>query len=55
MIAGPVTCRTLAEQGAQVLDLANPTLEVNFPVQDTHVGFRDIHESAAKGMLQQER
>jgi hypothetical protein len=40
VIAGPVTSRTLAEQGAQVLDLANPALEVNLLVQDTHVGFR---------------
>jgi crotonobetainyl-CoA:carnitine CoA-transferase CaiB-like acyl-CoA transferase len=40
VIAGPVTSRTLAEQGAQVLDLANPALEVGLLVQDTHVGFR---------------
>jgi crotonobetainyl-CoA:carnitine CoA-transferase CaiB-like acyl-CoA transferase len=40
VIAGPVTSRTLAEQGAQVLDLANPSLEVGALVQDTHVGFR---------------
>ena len=30
----------LAEQGTQVLDLANPALEVGLLVQDTHVGFR---------------
>jgi crotonobetainyl-CoA:carnitine CoA-transferase CaiB-like acyl-CoA transferase len=40
VIAGPVVSRTLAEQGAQVLDLANPALEVGVLVEDTHVGFR---------------
>ena len=40
VIAGPVTSRTLAEQGAQVLDLANPALEIGALVEDTHIGFR---------------
>jgi crotonobetainyl-CoA:carnitine CoA-transferase CaiB-like acyl-CoA transferase len=40
VIAGPVVGRTLAEQGAQVLDLANPALEIGAFVQDIHVGFR---------------
>ena len=40
VIAGPVVSRTLAEQGAQVLDLANPALEIGVLIQDTHVGFR---------------
>lgn len=40
VIAGPVVARTLAEQGAQVLDLANPAFEVDTLVKDTHLGFR---------------
>jgi len=40
VIAGPVVGRSLAEQGAQVLDLANPALEIGAFVQDIHVGFR---------------
>jgi crotonobetainyl-CoA:carnitine CoA-transferase CaiB-like acyl-CoA transferase len=40
VIAGPVVSRTLAEQGAQVLDLANPALESDALVKDIHLGFR---------------
>lgn len=40
VIAGPVVSRVLAEQGAQILDLANPALEIDALVKDTHLGFR---------------
>lgn len=40
VIAGPVVSRTLAEQGAQVLDMANPALEIDTLVKDIHLGFR---------------
>ena len=44
---------TLAEQGAQVLDLANPALEVGLFVQDTHVGFRSTFvDLKAEAILQ---
>src|ERR1700756_4123977 len=56
VIAGPVVSRTLAEQGAQVLDLANPALEVGCPHR-RHARRvpLDIHGSEAKGVLRQGR
>jgi CoA-transferase family III len=55
VIAGPVTSRTLAEQGAQVLDLASPFLEVGLLVQDACRIPLDIHGSEAEAILQQGR
>ncbi|MGL6234764.1 MAG: CoA transferase [Segniliparus sp.] len=40
VIAGPTTCRTLAEQGAQILDLSSPAVEYTALVADCHVGMR---------------
>ncbi|ADG76688.1 L-carnitine dehydratase/bile acid-inducible protein F OS=Tsukamurella paurometabola (strain ATCC 8368/ DSM / CCUG 35730 / CIP 100753 / JCM 10117 / KCTC 9821 / NBRC 16120 / NCIMB 702349 / NCTC 13040) OX=521096 GN=Tpau_0034 PE=4 SV=1 [Tsukamurella paurometabola] len=43
VIAGPVAARTLAEQGAQVLDLARPDPEIDLILLDTHLGFRSTY------------
>jgi len=43
VIAGPVVSRTLAEQGAQVLDFARPALDVGAFIEDIHVGFRSTY------------
>lgn len=40
VIAGPVTGRTLAEQGAQVLHMANPEFEYDALTADCQLGFR---------------